>query len=54
MLAEYMQKNTKATYACMVGKLRWHCKRPLEQHFNVKKRAWYGRQMKYILMNNNA
>ena len=37
MLAEYIQKNTKATYACMIPKLRWHCKRPLEEHFNVKK-----------------
>ena len=38
---------------CMIGKLRWHCNRALEQHFNVKK-IWYGRQMKYVLMNNNA
>ena len=37
MLAEYIEKNTKATYAYMIGKLRWYCKRPLEQHFNVRK-----------------
>ena len=53
VIAEYIQKNTKATYACMIGKLRWHFKIPLEQHSNVKK-TWYGRQMKYIPMNNNA
>ena len=40
---EYVQKNTKATYACMVGKLRWHCTRLLEQHFNVKKHGMVDR-----------
>ena len=44
MLAEYIQKNTKATYACMIGKLRWHYNRQLEHHFNEKK-TWYARQM---------
>ena len=37
MIDEYEQKNTEATYACMIGKLRWHCNRSLEQQFNVKK-----------------
>ena len=46
-------EKTKATYTCMIGKLRWHCNRALEQQKKEKK-TWYGRQMKYILMNNNA
>ena len=44
---------TKATYTCMIGEIRWHCNRALEQHFNVKKHGMVD-EMKYILMNNNA
>ena len=31
----------------MIGKLRWHCNRPLEQHFNVKKHGMVDRWSTY-------